>query len=375
MSALRVAFVAGTLGRGGAERQLLHMVAALTEAGVEARVYSMTRGDLHEASLEQVGVKPVWVGQSSLPAVRTVALTAALIPFRPHVVQASHFFVNLYVTASAVAHGATAIGAIRSDLEYELQTLGRWARPLLMAPPDLITNSQCAHRAAVARGRRISTVHVVPNVIALSDFDRTAGEAGVDQAPGPGVVAIAVGSLLPVKRLDRFLTALALARRRNPGLRGLIVGDGPERGRLETLAASLGLGPAEAHFTGPRDDIPALLASAAFLVLTSDHEGFPNAVLEAMAARRPVLATSCGDVEQLVRDGVGGFIVPPDDHRVLADRMFRLAADAELRQRLGAGARREAELHDRSTLAGRILDTYQTISARRADRRLAGALS
>lgn len=375
MSSLRVALIAGTLGRGGAERQLVHMVAALAGAGADVRVYCVARGEHYEPILRQLGAQPVWVGQSSLPAARAITLTAALIPFRPHVVQASHFFANLYATVSGRAHGAAAIGAIRSDLDYDFQTLGRWARPLLLAPPDVITNSWTAQRAAVARGRPGSTVHVIPNVVTLSDFDPSPPVSAPPTSLGPGPIAIAVGSLVPVKRMDRFLSALALARQLNGSLRGIVVGDGPERARLEALASGLGLAPTDLHFAGARDDVPAWLGRAAFLVLPSDHEGSPNAVLEAMASRLPVIATPCGDVERVVQDGANGFIVPFNDDRIIADRMAQLAADDVLRQRFGACARHEAERHDSSTLAQRMVDTYRTISIRRPGRRLAEALS
>jgi glycosyltransferase involved in cell wall biosynthesis len=348
---------------------LLHLVAALIEAGHEPGVFSLTRGESTEAALRELGVAPMWVGQSQQPAIRTARLLAALTRFRPQIVQSAHFFVNLYVTIAGRVHGALAIGAIRSDLEYEYLTHGRWARPLLIAPPDLITNSWCGRRAAIARGRREHTVHVVPNAISLAQFDAQAGQS-VSRAPlGPGPIALAVASLLPVKRLDRFIRALAQARRVCPDLRGRILGDGPERSRLEALAASLGLSAADLDFTGARDDVPAQLAQAAFLVLTSDHEGFPNAILEAMAAGRPVIATPCGDVPELVRSGANGFVVGFDNVDEMATRMVQLATDVELRVLQGTLARRMAERFDRSGLSSELLSTYARISARRAPRR------
>ena len=370
MRPLRVALVAGTLGRGGAERQLVHAVAALSEAGHEPAVFSLTRGEAMETELLELGVPPIWVGQSQQPALRTARLLTAVSRFRPHVIQSAHFFGTLYVTIAGRVHGALAIGAIRSDLDYEFQTNGHWARPLLAAPPDLITNSQRGRRAAIASGRREHTVHVVPNAIALDEFDRQAGRPVSRDPLGPGPIALAVGSLLPVKRMDRFVRALARARQTSPDLRGRILGDGPERARLEALAVSLGLSPADLDFAGARDDVPAQLAQAAFLVLASDHEGFPNAVLEAMAAGRPVIATPCGDVPELVRSGASGFVVGFDDVDAMADRMVQLAADLELRLLQGTVARRTAEQYDRSALVSRLVSTYASISARRPSRRL-----
>jgi glycosyltransferase involved in cell wall biosynthesis len=145
---------------------------------------------------------------------------------------------------------------------------------------------------------------------------------------------------------------------------------------LERLAGRLGLLPDGVSFLGARDDVPALLAGAAFLVVTSDHEGFPNVALEAMAARRPVIGTPCGDVQRLVREEVSGFIVPFEDAERLAERMTILARSDELRGRLGAGGREMVEQrYGRPALAGQLLATYQTIAARRRSPQLLAVLA
>ena len=374
MSGLRVALVAGTLGRGGAEKQFVYMATALRDAGAQVRTFSMTRGEHHEDALERSGLGPTWVGWSGLPGVRAGLLAAAVLRFRPHVVQAGHFFLNLHVTAAAALTGAVALGAIRSDVSYELATHGRWGPPLLRIPPDLITNSWAAKAAAERLGRHPATVHVVPNVIDLAAFDLAT--AAPRDARRPEAVALAVGSLLPVKRFDRFLEALATARGRGTALVGAIVGDGPERGALERLAARLGLLPDGVRFLGARSDVPALLADADFLVVTSRHEGFPNVVLEACAASRPVIVTPCGDIERLVREAESGFVVPFDDVEALADRMARLVESAQLRRRAGDAGRSLVERsYGRAVLAGHLLATYQAIAARRRSPQLAAVLA
>lgn len=373
MSGLRVALVAGTLGRGGAEKQFAYMASALHDAGAEVRTYAMTRGEHYEGVLERSGLGPTWLGWSSLPPVRAAALAAATSRFRPHVVQSGHFFLNLHVTAAAALTGAVALGAIRSDVRYELATHGRWGSRLLRTPPDIITNTWAAKASAERLGRDPATIHVVPNVIDVAGFDR---DAAVPTSPGEGVVALAIGTLLRVKRFDRFLDALAAARRRTAAVTGVIVGDGPERAALEDRAARLGLLPSGVRFLGVRDDVPALLAGSDFLVVTSSHEGFPNVVLEAYAASRPVLATPCGDIERLVREEETGFVVPFDDADALADRMARLAESAELRRRAGAAGRSLVERSfDRAALAGHLMTAYQAIAARRRSPQLTAVLA
>ena len=373
MSRLRVALVAGTLGPGGAEKQLVYAAIALHAAGADVRILSLTRGDAHAATLAARGLSPAWIGRFGPPPVRLAVLAAALAPFRPHVVQAGHFFTNLYVTAAARMSGGAAVGAIRSDVGYELSRHGVWGTRLLAAPPDLIANSWAAKRNAETAGRDPSTVHVVGNVIDLTAFDAACGAAAARAAD---LTAIAIGSLVPVKRFDRFLAALQLARRRNERIRGVIVGEGPERRRLEALAAELGLSPHGVRFLGARDDVPALLRAADLCVLSSDHEGFPNAVLEAMSARLPVIATPCGDIERLVTNGTTGFVVPFEDVVAMSDRIVTLAGSGELRARLGgAGRKAVEESYASARLAGRLLEVYEVIAKRRRRSRLAAALA
>jgi glycosyltransferase involved in cell wall biosynthesis len=358
---LRVALLAGTLEFGGAEKQLVYMARALQEAGVRVRVYTLGKNEVNEAALCDLGLGPIGVGLAANPVLRLVTFARALRPFRPHIVQASTFYVNLYVALTARLFGSLAIGAIRSDVALDLQDTGRWGRLLLRAPTALVTNSHAARRAATQLGISSAKIHVVANVIETSAFERAcryrptrnAGEA----------VALLIGQLVRAKRADRFLEALALARRSTPGLRGLVVGDGPERASLEAQASRLGLLPDGLQFRGWFADIPRLMAEAHMLVLTSDHEGLPNVILEAMAARLPVVTTPAGDAAVVVQDGVSGFVVRFHAVEELADRLIRLARSPALRHELGeAGYERVTARYACAGLADRLLAVYRAVA-------------
>jgi len=180
---------------------------------------------------------------------------------------------------------------------------------------------------------------------------------------------IAVGTLSRVKRLDRFLDAVSLARASMPNLRAMIIGDGPERSRLETAARERGLLPDGVQFLGRRPDVPVFLRQAAVLLLTSEHEGCPNVVLEAMAARLPVVTTAVGDAGRVVQDGVTGYVVSCDDVRGMAERVLQFAKSSLLRQRFGdAGRLRVEQTYSYAGLARRLLATYRTIAEQQRNR-------
>lgn len=368
---LRVALLAGTLGRGGAEKQLVYMARALQAAGVDVRVYTLGGDEYYACALRDAGLAPTGVGRAANPMLRIAALVRALWDFRPHIVQACHFYVNLYVTVASRLCGSLAIGAIRTDVSLDLQATGRWGPLLLRAPAALVVNSDTARDMAVRLGIPGAKIHVVPNVIETSAFDeaRRLRRGSVDT--GSDVVAVFVGQLVRVKRVERFLVALALARCTTPALRGVVVGAGPERTSLEVQARRLGLLPDGVEFRGACGDIPALLARADMLVLTSDHEGFPNVILEAMASGLPVVTTPAGDAGLIVQDGVTGFVVPFEAVETLVERLVRLALSPTLRHNLGeAGHERVKARYHCVGLADRLLAIYAAAAQQQGYRRL-----
>jgi glycosyltransferase involved in cell wall biosynthesis len=161
-------------------------------------------------------------------------------------------------------------------------------------------------------------------------------------APDDYVVTI-VAVLRPEKNHEMFLRAAA--RVRAHGRRGvfLIVGDGEEAGKLQSLTRELALDDI-VRFTGTRDDIPSILAASDVSVLCSHPvvETFPLSVLEAMASGIPVVVTAVGSIPEMIEDGSEGFIVQPGDVRAFADALLLLGRDAGLRREMGVRARERA---------------------------------
>jgi len=156
--------------------------------------------------------------------------------------------------------------------------------------------------------------------------------------PGCPVVSI-VAALRPEKNHELFLQAAAIIHKAIPEAHFVIVGDGPRREMLEQMATQLGLQEV-VHFLGTRHDIPDILACSDVVVLSSHMEANPLAILEAMACGKPVVATRVGSVPTNVVDGLTGFLVPPGDVVVLADRCMLLLNSARLREDMGRAGRR-----------------------------------
>ena len=191
-------------------------------------------------------------------------------------------------------------------------------------------------RHCVAEGVAASKVVTVRNGI---DLDRFAFHG-----PTPGGPAVIVGRLAPEKDHATLLRAAAVAARRRPDFRLEIAGDGPCEPALRALAAELDLG-GTVRFLGRVDDVPALLARAGLLVLSSRLEGISLTLLEAMASGLPVVATRVGGNPEVVDDGRTGRLVPPASPEALAAAMLDLQGDPDTSLAMGRAGRARAERH------------------------------
>lgn len=178
---------------------------------------------------------------------------------------------------------------------------------------------------------------VVPNGVDLDLFQPAA-----TPAPGEKPVVLCIARLVPEKDLETLIAAFSLVAARHPQAELWLVGDGPRRQALHHLANRC-LPPRSWQFIPGQLDISPLLQQGSLLVLSSLQEGFPNVVLEAMAAGLPVVATDVGGLPEIVQQGETGWLVPPKDIKALADAISHLLAHDALRIAFGRAGRKRAE--------------------------------
>lgn len=173
---------------------------------------------------------------------------------------------------------------------------------------------------------------------------------------------LAIANLHRRKRLGDLVSALPSLVQRIPGAHVRIVGAGSshERASLEDLAVRLGVRDA-LQVVGPVEDVAAELGASRVAVLPSECEGVPTALLEAMAAGRPVVATRVGHIETIVEDGAEGFLVSVGDVHALGDQIARLLLDPALADRLGSAGRERARAHDVQVIAARVLEVLTAV--------------
>lgn len=153
------------------------------------------------------------------------------------------------------------------------------------------------------------------------------------------LLIVGAGALIPLKGFDVLLRAFQLVRQLGIDAHVAIVGDGPEREALKSLAHDLDVTD-RVHFLGEQANIGAIFRDAADIVAVSSHiEAFPLVPAEAGATGRPVIATRVGGVPEVVKDGKTGLLVPDSDHVSFANALVRLSTEPGLRQRLGSSGR------------------------------------
>jgi glycosyltransferase involved in cell wall biosynthesis len=371
---LRVCLAVGTLNVGGAETQVVGVARRLRAAGVDVEVLLLnSRGPL-QAVLDEAGVPSYCAGY---PGIRFMNDTRGLRPWlavtdvrrlfrlalhvrrrrfdvlHAYLFHAYAVFVPLAfvlrVPVRIAARRGLHSGLPRSPVLRPLTWLSTRLATAVVANADAV-----AEDAHLEEGVPREKLRVIPNAVDLPDEP-------ADPAVSPPVGMI-IANLIHYKgHLD---LVEAVARLDTPPVIRC-VGEGPMREQVEAAIRERGLQDRvllEGHRMGGR----ALYRQAQFALLTSHVEGMPNAVLEAMAAGLPVVATDVGGCRELVEDGVTGLLVPPRDPDALAHALRRVTSDPGWRVEAGRAARQRAARFSWQACAAQHLSCYRELLDRTA---------
>lgn len=349
MSKLNVLIFADSFNIGGSERQAVELAKRLDRSRFVPIVACFKKvGPLAAelpGGLEAVHAFPLtgFVTWGALGRARE--FITLLRHLKVQVVQCFDFYSNLFAIPLARLAGVPVIlGARRDEAVMRSAAQQKAERFSYRLATGIIANADAIKSQLVHRdGLRPEKVWVIHNGLDLKRFDVPA-DPPRDAPLENGKVSIAmVANLRPEKGHVVFLKAVQQVIARIPHAQFLIVGDGPMRETIQTQMKELGVA-GSVKMTGAVTNIPSLLRSVDIVVLTSlKNEGLPNAVMEAMAAGKPVVATDVGGTRELVSDGVTGYLVPVGDVPMIADRIHDLALSPVARKTMGDRARREIE--------------------------------
>jgi glycosyltransferase involved in cell wall biosynthesis len=362
VNGLRIAHLIECDGPGGAERVVVQLATACQDAGAHNVVFLPANGEGWLASeLEGSGVAIEYFTIDGWLSPKCAAQLSEA--FRRHRIDVAHsheFVMAIYGAWASWRAGVPHVITMHGSRYYNGKLRRRLAMRAAIAVSDhvaavseplaqAITNDLGVPQAKVTvlpNGVR----HAVPELITLRDELRLAPDARL---------IVAVGNLYPVKGHVHAIDALAILMQRHPSAHLAISGRGSLDGALLARAREHGL-EGRVHLLGLRADVPAVLAAADLFVLPSLSEGLPLALLEAMFAGCPIVATDVGQVRTALSGGTAGLLVEPGNSTALAAALDRLLSNAEEARRLGRlAAAHAAAQYDLSRMVRRYAAVYE----------------
>jgi L-malate glycosyltransferase len=376
-----IVFVIGSLMTGGAEGQLALLAAGLDRQRFRPAVICLESGGPHEDTLKAAGIPYEVIGYEGfrifrypLRTLRQLFRVVGLMRrYRPRIVHAQLFWAYVIGADAARLAGVPFVIASRLGLGHFRASLPRsWVALERGATrrTDLVIANSLAVAEDASKGEAIpaNKLAVVYNGIDTHSFrPRSETETWETRASlGVGAsaqVVTVVANLIHYKGHRYLLEAWPTVLDRFPDAVLALVGEGPLRPVLQEQAARLGVGHS-VRLLGTRLDVPDILAASDLVVHPSLEEGFSNAVLEAMAAGKGVIATDVGGNREAVVHDETGLLVPPADAPALAGAMITLLENPERRQRLGrAGRARVERRFDVGSMVRAYADVYEALVA------------
>jgi glycosyltransferase involved in cell wall biosynthesis len=346
---LRLLFVIPTLVRGGAEKQLTLLATGLQRNQFDVHVAVLTHTGPLESVLRSAGIPVTVIGKRwKFDPFSYSRLRRHIATLKPDIVHTWLFAANAYGRQAAASAGVRHILAGERCVDpwksaWQLMIDRRLAR----VTERIVTNSSGVVEFYATRGLPAEKFVVIPNGIAQPTIDEplTREQLLTElQLPPNARLIGAVGRLWPQKRIKDLIWAADLLKSTRDDTHLLIIGDGPQRSRLIRYRDQVEIAD-RVHFLGERSDVPRLMPHFDALWLASEYEGQSNAILEAMIAGVPVIATDIAGNRDLVVDGETGYLVPVGDRFEFTRRTHWLLDDESLRQKLGQASRHRATTH------------------------------
>ena len=366
---IRLLKVVPTLRYGGTERQFMTLSASLDPSRFQVNVACLRPGGGLAAEAVRHGLPVDTYDIGPFHSARTLALQTRfardLARRRIDIVHAYNFYGNVFAVPPARLAGAPVVlASIRDCGPYLTPMQLRVQRLVCRAATRVVVNAGAVRDWLVAGGYDPRRIVVIPNGVDLDRFrapaDSAAVRGGLGLEPDARLVTV-VSRVTRLKGLEEFICAASMLSEKHPRARFVVAGE-PAPGdesylaSLRRLAARLSIGD-RIVFAGLRQDVPALLGASTVAVMPSLNEAMPNALLEAMAAGAPTVATRVGGTPEAMTDGETGLLVPAGDATALGAAISRMLDEPAVAAAFGSAAR--GRIEQRFSLERMVSDTEQ----------------
>ena len=338
---INVLHIIGTLQLGGAENQVVTLAQALSDGRHEIHVCCLHREGEQASVLRNMGINVFCLNmRQRFWPVAVFKLYRLIRRLKVQILHTHLYNAGIWGRMVAIFAGVPVI----VTTEHGMASWKKRYHLLLERVVNHYTNKIIAVSEDIRR-RRVDFEGVNPkkiitisNMVDINLFNAPTSREQVRKRLGINDSIILIGTvarLVVAKRLDILLEAARIICNGFPQARFLIIGDGPLREQLEFQAEQLDLHSDHVQFLGSREDIPELMSALDVFVLSSEREGLPVAMLEAMAASKPVVATRVGGIPEVIRDGHNGLLVPPRNVHRLSEAICALLKSSTLRETIG----------------------------------------
>jgi glycosyltransferase involved in cell wall biosynthesis len=366
-----VTFVIGQLVLGGAEKQLYLLAKGLFQRGWKVSVISLHAGcdDYWEKPIQDLGIP--FSAVSTHSRLRAIIQMSSFLKEHPSkILHSWSTFTGLYtLLLSRITGTPIIIGSQRSTEQLSIRELGPFLYRLSYTGFKGITvNSHLGLRELQKRWPK-SDICFIPN--GINDFQETPSNDGRKKVylrkkfniPEDMLVVGGVGAVIQAKRFDLLIDAIKSLQQKQVDCGLVIIGDGPLKQEL-IRKAQKDLRQGTFFFLGFIPEAEELMEMFDIFCLTSDVEGTPNVVMEALASGLPVISTNVGDVSEIIDNGVNGIIVPSNHPEIIAQNIHSLVDSPDFRIKISWCAR-EKILHEFSTerMVDTVVDFYKKIES------------
>lgn len=344
MKKLRVLHVIPSFRTGGAERLVVSLLEATDKERFEAAAVSLypESGTIIDNEIKGKGLKVYYLDKHLGLDLRMIPELYRLFrTFRPDVVH-THLYVMRYALLPAIlSRVPLRVHTVHNIAQKEVDRVGKLVHWIAFQLADVVPISisqEVANTTSNVYGRNIRTP-VIFNGIPTKHFESKEEKNNVRGERD--LILLHIGRFAPQKNHLLLIESFAQAVQEYPRMQLWLIGEGTLKPEAESHVREKRLDK-KCSFIVSVPDIRDCLEKCDIFALSSDWEGVPLTILEAMAASKPVISTNVGGVSELVRDEVTGILVPPRDPQALAQGILRLAEDPDLRQRMGDAAQKRA---------------------------------
>ncbi len=341
----RILHVIPTLDQAGAEKQLCLLAAGLSRRGHDVHVCALTRSGPRAEELREAGIPFTIIGKRwKLDPQTYWRLRRLVARWKPDVVHTWMLAANAYGILAAAAFGVRArIASQRCVDPWKSAAQLAVDRFIARRAHRVVVNSEGVRQFYLRHGLPAEKLEVIANAVAPAEPGPVGRTELLDELRLPAGARLIglVGRLWPQKRVKDAIWAADLLKVIRDDVHLLIVGDGPMRDRLLRFRDQVRIRD-KVHFLGQRTDLVRLLPHFDLLFSTSEYEGQSNAVLEAMAAGLPVVATDIPGTRELVVHGTTGYLAPVGDRAAFARYANKLLDRPDRAGKLGAAGRERA---------------------------------